>query len=99
MTSAGFEPANLGTKGQHATPRRPIIHFKFKKNKLFLRKHDSAQNQDWITKKIRKSYSNIIIYFKHSKDKILEKVKPSTGQAKKRTEINISLLNHQSTST
>ena len=21
--SAGFEPANLGTKGQHATPRRP----------------------------------------------------------------------------
>jgi hypothetical protein len=23
MASAGFEPANLGTKGQHATPRRP----------------------------------------------------------------------------
>ena len=22
-TSAGFEPANLGTKGQHATPRPP----------------------------------------------------------------------------
>jgi len=21
--SAGFEPANLGTKGQHATPRQP----------------------------------------------------------------------------
>jgi len=30
-TSAGFEPANLGTKGQHATPRPPkpwyIIHY------------------------------------------------------------------------
>jgi hypothetical protein len=23
MASAGFEPANLGTKGQHATPRPP----------------------------------------------------------------------------
>ena len=23
--SAGFEPANLGTKGQHATPRPPIL--------------------------------------------------------------------------
>ena len=23
MASAGFEPANLGTKGQHATPRQP----------------------------------------------------------------------------
>jgi hypothetical protein len=27
MASAGFEPANLGTKGQHATsrPRKPLI--------------------------------------------------------------------------
>ena len=25
-TSAGFEPANLGTKGQHATPRPPKPH-------------------------------------------------------------------------
>ena len=26
--SAGFEPANLGTKGQHATPRppKPVFH-------------------------------------------------------------------------
>jgi hypothetical protein len=23
MASAGFEPANLGTKGQHSTPRPP----------------------------------------------------------------------------
>ena len=23
--SAGFEPANLGTKGQHATPRTPKL--------------------------------------------------------------------------
>jgi hypothetical protein len=23
MASSGFEPANLGTKGQHATPRPP----------------------------------------------------------------------------
>ena len=53
------------------------------KNKLPLRKHDSAQNQYWITK-MKKSYSNIIIYFKHSKDKILEKVKPSRGQAQKK---------------
>ena len=26
--SAGFEPANLGTKGQHATPRPPKPHTK-----------------------------------------------------------------------
>jgi hypothetical protein len=26
MASAGFEPANLGTKGQHATPRPPKQH-------------------------------------------------------------------------
>jgi len=25
MASAGFEPANLGTKGQHATPRPPKL--------------------------------------------------------------------------
>jgi hypothetical protein len=66
-------------------------------NKSPLRKHYSDQNQDWITK-IRKAYSNITIYFKHSKDKVFEKVKPSIGQAKNRTEINISLLNHQNKS-
>ena len=26
MASAVFEPANLGTKGQHATPRQPKPH-------------------------------------------------------------------------
>jgi hypothetical protein len=25
--SAGLEPANLGTKGQHATPRPPKLHY------------------------------------------------------------------------
>ena len=29
--SAGFEPANLGTKGQHATPRPPKPFFRFRK--------------------------------------------------------------------
>ena len=33
--SAGFEPANLGTKGQHATPRPPKPHcLNITKNKL-----------------------------------------------------------------
>ena len=27
MASSGFEPANLGTKGQHATPRPPKLLF------------------------------------------------------------------------
>ena len=27
--SAGFEPANLGTKGQHATPRPPKYYIKY----------------------------------------------------------------------
>ena len=27
--SAGFEPANLGTKGQHATPRPPVPYAAF----------------------------------------------------------------------
>ena len=29
--SAGFEPANLGTKGQHATPRPPKKKFRYQK--------------------------------------------------------------------
>jgi hypothetical protein len=31
--SAGFEPSNLGTKGQHATPRPPKPYFKIHENK------------------------------------------------------------------
>jgi len=58
-----------------------IMRFKFKKNKLSLRNQDLAQNQYWITK-IRKAYSNIIIYLNFPKTKNWKKVKPSTGQAK-----------------
>ena len=34
--SAGFEPANLGTKGQHATPRppKPLSYGIYKKKKI-----------------------------------------------------------------
>ena len=37
--SAGFEPANLGTKGQHATPRppKPLSCWLFKKKSITMR--------------------------------------------------------------
>ena len=56
--SAGFEPANLGTKGQHATPRPPklMIHSLYRKN-------DFPFNFIW-----RKALwtTGYIIYFYHN---------------------------------
>ena len=55
MASAGFEPANLGTKGQHATPRPPkppvmsmgnikrIFFFFQKKKRMWFRVHSAVQ--------------------------------------------------------
>jgi len=36
MALAGFEPANLGTKGQHATPRPPKPQYKSIIYKIYL---------------------------------------------------------------
>ena len=39
MASAGFEPANLGTKGQHATPRPPkLLDHNYSYPKIFIAK-------------------------------------------------------------